>query len=434
MMRSTSTPGGVIMMHRIFILVAAVALLLSLAVGLTAQPALAQGPSTAAVTPASGPAGSTVTGSGANWTPGDHIQAYWADNNSTLGNPVVVASDGTFNDPGLTIPPGAAAGSHQILLSDEESRYFVAASFNVMTLPVPTITSVGTYTKGVLVYFDIHYADPGNDAEGFGFVGVNGSGWAEENHPFSSPSYGIVGPDSIAYPFNEACGTSQQYASYVQAWIYDTAGDRSTPVVIHLVCATWSYQAGGYAGKSGMVHIDTQIKEQNSFAHRNDCGPAASAVLISAWTNNVPSIATLARLEYTNSNSGTLATNMPGPINHYIGTDYYTDGGPATSQTALSNRIGKNILSGHPLITALQTRDGNTFLNGWDYSGDQAPHIVTIYGFDFTSPTQGKIYYMETAGTVSGTDKTGPQEIDYQNFWTLVQASADSNVQIIGAG
>ena len=101
---------------------------------------------------------------------------------------------------------------------------------------VPKITSVGTYTKGALVYFDIHYADPGNDAEGFGFVGVNGSGWAEENHPFSSPSYGIVGPHNIAYPFNEACGTAQQYGSYVKAWIYDTAGARSTPVVIHLVC------------------------------------------------------------------------------------------------------------------------------------------------------------------------------------------------------
>jgi hypothetical protein len=102
--------------------------------------------------------------------------------------------------------------------------------------PVPIITSVGTYTQGVYVYFDIHYADPGNDAEGFGFVGANGSGWAEENHPFNSPSYGIVGPDSIAYPFNQLCGTAQQYDSYVEAWIYDTAGDRSTPVVIHLVC------------------------------------------------------------------------------------------------------------------------------------------------------------------------------------------------------
>lgn len=102
--------------------------------------------------------------------------------------------------------------------------------------PVPIITSVGTYTQGVYVYFDIHYADPGNDAEGFGFVGANGSTWAEENHPFTSPSYGIVGPDSIAYPFNQLCGTPQQYDSYVKAWIYDTAGDRSEPVVIHLVC------------------------------------------------------------------------------------------------------------------------------------------------------------------------------------------------------
>ncbi len=101
---------------------------------------------------------------------------------------------------------------------------------------VPQIISVGTYQIGVLVYFDIHFADPGNNAEGFGFVGVNGSGWAEENHPFSSPSYGIVGTDSIAYPFNEACGTAQQYSSYVQAWIYNTAGVRSKPVVIHLVC------------------------------------------------------------------------------------------------------------------------------------------------------------------------------------------------------
>ena len=94
----------------------------------------------------------------------------------------------------------------------------------------PEIISVGTYTQGVFVYFDIHYADPGNNAEGFGFVGVNGSGWAEEDHPFSSPSYGIAGSDSIAYPFNEGCGTGQPYDSDVKAWIYDTAGNRSAPV------------------------------------------------------------------------------------------------------------------------------------------------------------------------------------------------------------
>lgn len=103
---------------------------------------------------------------------------------------------------------------------------------------VPQISSVSTYQKGVLVYFDIHYTDPGNNAEGFGFVGVNGAGWAEENHPFTSPSYGIVGTDSISYPFNLACGTSQEYDSWVEAWIYDTSGTRSKSAVIHLVCTT----------------------------------------------------------------------------------------------------------------------------------------------------------------------------------------------------
>ncbi len=108
---------------------------------------------------------------------------------------------------------------------------------------VPEVTGVSTYTSGQLVYFVLNYSDPDNNAEGFGFVGIDGSGWAEEEHPFSSPSYGIVGPDSIAYPFNLGCGTSNQVAqSNVQAWIYDTAGADSTPVDIELVCS------GGSAG------------------------------------------------------------------------------------------------------------------------------------------------------------------------------------------
>jgi len=102
---------------------------------------------------------------------------------------------------------------------------------------VPVITGASTYTQGVFVYFNVTYSDPGNDAEGFGFVGVDGSGWAEETHPFTSPSYGIVGTDSIAYPFNSGCGTSDQYSSYVEVWIYDAAGAESDPVTLQLVCS-----------------------------------------------------------------------------------------------------------------------------------------------------------------------------------------------------
>jgi hypothetical protein len=89
----------------------------------------------------------------------------------------------------------------------------------------------------VLVYFDIHYADPGHHAAGFGFVGVKGSGWAEETHPFARPAKGIITMGGVAYPFDQECGTAQQSSSYIKVWIYDIAGVRSKPVVVHLVCA-----------------------------------------------------------------------------------------------------------------------------------------------------------------------------------------------------
>jgi eukaryotic-like serine/threonine-protein kinase len=103
--------------------------------------------------------------------------------------------------------------------------------------PGPRITSVQTFTQGVFVYFKLDYTDSDGDAEGFGFVGVKGSGWAEEQHPFSSPSYGTAGPGWIEYPFNQNCGQPNASASYVKAWIYDTRGDDSQPAVIHLVCS-----------------------------------------------------------------------------------------------------------------------------------------------------------------------------------------------------
>ena len=66
---------------------------------------------------------------------------------------------------------------------------------------------------------------------------MGGSSWLEETHPFSSPSYGIAGPGRIDYPFNLDCGTATPSGpSDVEAWIYDTAGARSKPVVIHLSC------------------------------------------------------------------------------------------------------------------------------------------------------------------------------------------------------
>jgi hypothetical protein len=95
---------------------------------------------------------------------------------------------------------------------------------------------VDTYQRGTWVYFDVYYADPGQDARGFGFMGVNGSRWVEETYPFSSPQRGIVGPDSVAYPLNLECGTARQHQAEIEVWIYDTATAASQPVAILLAC------------------------------------------------------------------------------------------------------------------------------------------------------------------------------------------------------
>jgi hypothetical protein len=127
------------MWRRILILFSVLAVPLSLVVGPAAHTADAQGSSTAVITPASGTAGSTVTGSGINWTPGDHIQAEWGDDYSNLGSPVVVASDGTFKD-SFAIPTNATQGSHQVLFWDPEGRFFEVANFDVTSGSAPSPT------------------------------------------------------------------------------------------------------------------------------------------------------------------------------------------------------------------------------------------------------------------------------------------------------
>jgi hypothetical protein len=102
--------------------------------------------------------------------------------------------------------------------------------------PAPEITGAATYREGTWVYFDVQYADPGNDARGFGFMGLNGSRWMEATYPFSRPGEGIAGPYDIAYPVDLECGTASEHVAEVEAWIYDIAGQSSQPVVIRLAC------------------------------------------------------------------------------------------------------------------------------------------------------------------------------------------------------
>jgi hypothetical protein len=86
------------------------------------------------------------------------------------------------------------------------------------------------------MFFDIYYSDPGNNANGFGFVGVQGSSVSEQNYPFSSPADGIIETGSIAYPIDQGCGTSQPRSNHVKVWVNYGASARSKSVTIPLVC------------------------------------------------------------------------------------------------------------------------------------------------------------------------------------------------------
>jgi hypothetical protein len=126
--------------------------------------------------------------------------------------------------------------NHEMVINAAAGRITKLTVKNALDVTGPVITRVTTYVQGVLVYVKVDYYDPTHDAVGFGFVGTYGYAWGEEQHPFTSPSYGIVGPDSVAYPFNSGCGTSQAESSYIQFWIYDRQGMRTRPITVSLTC------------------------------------------------------------------------------------------------------------------------------------------------------------------------------------------------------
>jgi len=98
------------------------------------------------------------------------------------------------------------------------------------------VTKVYTYQQGATVFIDIYYTD--NNADSFGFMGVDGSRIAEVNYPFSNPGDGVVEPGSIIYPFNEGCGTAQAHSDSIEVWVTDAEGKRSRlSAPIHLACA-----------------------------------------------------------------------------------------------------------------------------------------------------------------------------------------------------
>jgi hypothetical protein len=107
-----------------------------------ASSAFAQG-SSVTISPAQGPAGTSVTGTGTGWTAGDQIQAIWNGPTGTdVGSPVTVNSSGDFTLP-FTVPSSASPGSYQVAFYDSSQRYFEVAGedFTVTQVTTPAAPS-----------------------------------------------------------------------------------------------------------------------------------------------------------------------------------------------------------------------------------------------------------------------------------------------------
>jgi hypothetical protein len=344
------------------------------------------------------------------------------------------------------------AASIIMLLTDTFSplKALAASSQTTSTLSIPAtqawtdtgidlaVGSSVSITASGTIY--IAGSDPGKTPDGSPDCSAPSSFVAPGLHCWS-----LIGNIANGTPFQ--VGSSTEFSATVAGRLYlgvndevfgDNSGNWTATITIGTPSPTpnptWLYDAGSYAGKSGFVSIDTsgQYNEPNNKKYVNYCGPAASQELISAWKSKVPNLEKLANEENTNRKSnGTLMTDMVVPINNAIGQTYYTTS-TAGFQGAFSDMIGRDILDNHhPLITGIQTRDDKGHqLNGWDKIS--AAHIITIYGFDFTSPSVGYIYYYETAGPIAGTTATGQNHMDYATFWTLVQFNTDANIQLHG--
>lgn len=137
-------------------------------------------------------------------------------------------------------------------LTTKGAKFLALKTFpDVFEKDYPTIPHYETSVEGDYVYFRLYYTnslnpqnDPLNKVNGFGFVGINGSGWGEEEHPFSNLYWARYRPgfNRVDYPFNHLCSTQPENKSDVEAWVLvlnpdGSIRDGSPGVPIHMTCS-----------------------------------------------------------------------------------------------------------------------------------------------------------------------------------------------------
>lgn len=182
------------------------------------------------------------------------------------------------------------------------------------------------------------------------------------------------------------------------------------------------------------VELSVQVEpEPNDYAHRNYCAEGAIAVVLSTWSNALPSIDDIGVAAHVVEARGTRGADAAQAINKYLGqitgtTSYAYSATYVTSPSVLKSLLqtdlsglGQFAVAGHGSPVLVRVRTGT--LPGWN--GYQASHVVAVFGYDFTpgNPAGDTVTYAESAGSVAG--YTGPQvqRISLADLWAAVQTS-----------
>ena len=83
------------------------------------------------INPKTGPAGTSVTGTGTEFVAGHHIQVSW-ETTTPIGSRALVDGTGHFTTT-FTVPTDATPGDHNVTFNDIEGRFLLVAVFHVGT-------------------------------------------------------------------------------------------------------------------------------------------------------------------------------------------------------------------------------------------------------------------------------------------------------------
>ncbi len=174
--------------------------------------------------------------------------------------------------------------------------------------------------------------------------------------------------------------------------------------------------------------------EPNDYAHRNYCGAGATQVLLSAWTDAVPDIESVAQRNHLDPRIGQLGSDTVAGINSWLdslvkprlGRSWYR-GSRVTSLDELLDILRQDLASpvareqfGHgvPVMVQIMTPT----LPGWNRWN--ATHMLTIYAYDLRThdPARDTVSYVETPSPIAGYRGPATQTIAVNLLWEAMAA------------